>query len=142
MSTNSSKWPTIGSHTVVASLTPASTGHFVVDAAVVARGDSTLNSWSCTALVHSISNSFSATAPGVVATANADWATVATTGTVSVGPDSTIEVVCHNRLGTLVQAPTAGLTATRVSTVNGKAAGRPAHRRIANRFPPRLAQPR
>jgi hypothetical protein len=132
----------IGSSTIVASLTPGSSGDYVVTAGVAggnffsSQTSSTLP-WECTIVVQSIASVFSPTAPGFTNTRG--FTNVATTGTVFAGPGSTVEVRCHDFNSIVpVADPVADLTATRVSTVNGVAAAKPAHRRIMNGFPKKL----
>jgi len=132
----------LGSQTVVASVTPVSSGMYNVTATEAAGRDGASALWSCLIVRHSMLGSnlspvhagFALTPAGAVVGGGG-------TGAVFGGPVSPIELLCTAKTAS-TSAEQADLTATRVTSVNGVAvAGKPAHPRILNHFKPRLNLP-
>ena len=127
--------------TVVASVTPASSGFYNVTA-TEAVGNPNLGGvhtlWACTIADHSSNgHAVSSVGAGVGDTGSTEIAGGGGTGAVFGGPFSPIELLCTN-LTASAEVFEADLTAVRVSSVNGAAVkGKPAHPPIMNRFKPR-----
>jgi hypothetical protein len=135
----------IGSETVVASVTPATSGWYNVTAATRAGlADSKFVAWGCWAADQSSQGTYlSSTPPGSASVTGI--VTAATTGAVFAGPFSPIEMVCRKYTSNTVYALHTDLTATGLSSVTRNGArytAKPAHRPVMNRFiPPRLGHP-
>ena len=131
--------------TVVASVTPASSGFYNVTA-TEAVGNPNLGGvhtlWACTIADHSSNgHAVSSVGAGVGDTGSTEIAGGGGTGAVFGGPFSPIELLCTN-LTASAEVFEADLTAVRVSSVNGAAVtGKPAHRPIMNHFRPQLRLP-
>jgi hypothetical protein len=127
--------------TVVASVTPASSGMYNVTATEVAGRAAGAASWVCSIIRHTSSGhlvSFVAAGAGGTAAGFTDGGG---TGAVFGGPFSPIELICVARTAS-TRVTEADLTAVRVSSVNGAAVkGKPAHPPIMNHFRPRLRLP-
>jgi len=130
--------------TVVASVTPASSGFYNVTA-TEAVGNPNLGGvhtlWACTIADHSSNgHAVSSVGAGVGDTGSTEIAGGGGTGAVFGGPFSPIELLCTN-LTASAEVFEADLTAVRVSSVNGAAVtGKPAHPRIVNHFKPRFGR--
>jgi hypothetical protein len=130
----------IGTSTVIASVTPASSGMYNVTANEAVAAISSLASWVCTIGRRLSNGAFASPVPAGQFSGPTGIFDAGGTGAVFGGPLSPIEIVCST-LGGGKRVFEADLTATRVSSVNGAAVtGKPAHPRIVNHFKPRFGR--
>jgi hypothetical protein len=129
--------------TVVASVTPASSGMYNVTATLAAFDSAFSTSVNCSIVRHSsLGSNVSPVHAGTIVEAKGLIGDAAGTGAVFGGRFSPIELVCTTLGNSSTFAVNADLTAVRVSSVNGVAVkGKPAHPPIMNHFRPRLRLP-
>ena len=128
--------------TVIASVTPASSGMFNVTATLAAFDSAFSTSVDCSIVRHSsLGSNVSPVHAGTLVEARGLIGDEAGTGAVFGGPSSPIELVCTTPGNSSTFAVNADLTAVRVSSVNSAAVkGKPAHPPIMNRFKPRYGR--
>ena len=118
---------------VIASVTPVSSGMYNVTATELAGRSAGVANWACVVVRQSAGGPpVSGFLAGSARTAASTFVDGAGTGAVFGGPRSPIELVCAGASAS-VHIVEAGMTATRVSSVNG-VTGKPAHPRIFNHF--------